>query len=298
MRPQVFSMRRLSCAALLTLIVGAISGFAHVSASHAACSADPWADVVVDSSWTAANAELVLGAPDLVTTDFEDEGGFPGFVIVAFGPDVIVDGPGDDLVVHVVDFTVSDWVEAFELWASPDGVDWVLLGVMHPVNPFGGEAEQLGFDLLGSGLETVTQVRVVNQTIDPQNLHEGVDLDAFEALNCAEPPGDAPNECHQELEACSTELHACGEELMDSLDALDRCLDAQDGALDELDRCGDDVAEAVAGLEEIERLLQLPPGRRTSSFRCSGETCDALMGAIGRLVAPPGQGVRAGARKR
>jgi len=284
MRPLSLRSDRRPRAAALFLVVGGIAGFAHVSTANAECSADPWSDAVVESTSTTTSPGVVLGAPDLVTADFESENGLPGFVTVSFGPDVIMDGPGDDLIVHVVDFAVSDWVEAFELWVSPDGVNWVLLGVTHPVNPFGGEAEQLGFDLLGSGVEMVTQVRVVNLTNDPLNLHQGVDLDAFEAWNCSEPPDTGADQCLEDLDACSTELLTCDGELQDALDARDLC--------------HDDLDEATAGIREIKRLLQLPPGRRQSDFRCSGETCDALMKVIQMLVTPPGQGIRPSIRKR
>ena len=284
MHPLCLPSNRRPRAAALFLVVGAIAGFAQVSVANEGCSADPWADAVVESTWTTTSPDVVVGAPDLIATDFESENGLPGFVTVSFGPDVIMDGPGDDLVVHVFDFTVSDWVEVFELWVSPDGLDWVSLGVTHPVNPFGGEPEQLGFDLLGSGVETVTQVRVVNLTVDPLNLHQGVDLDAFEALNCAEPSDADLVQCQEDLYACSTELLTCDGELQDALDARDLC--------------HDDLDEATAGIREIKRLLQLPPGRRQSDFRCSGETCDALMKVIQMLVTPPGQGIRPSIRKR
>lgn len=298
---------RRAIAAVMFGVVTSIVAFTAGFPARAQCSADPWADAVVASSWTATTPDRVLGAPDLVAANFEEEGSAPGFVTVSFGPDVIVDGFGDDFSVHVVDFAVSDWVEAFEVFVSPDdGATWVSLGVVEPTTTLANQPEELGFDLFGSGVDTVTQLRVVNTTVDAVNINEGPDLDAFQALNCAEAADGDLAACEDDLDACSTELVTCERELDEARDAAEQCAEDLDATLDAweqcdthlgeaeeaLNHCEGDVGQAQHGLREIERLLHLPPPRRQSDYRCEeGETCEAVMRVIRMLVVPPGRGL-------
>ena len=80
-------------------------------------------------------------------------------------------------------------------------------------------------------------------------------------------------------------------------DNLGACLDSLDACQVDLAACHADVAaarsalsEVHAGLQEILRLVQLPPGKRHSSFTCTYELCDDIQAVIQALLAPPGSG--------
>lgn len=90
--------------------------------------------------------------------------------------------------------------------------------------------------------------------------------------------------CSADLEAAQFALAACDLEKADLREELDASRDALALALD-------DVAEAQEGLEEIQRLMALPPGRRRSLFQCAGSLCASIQEVIDRLVAPSGRGV-------
>lgn len=155
---------------------------------------DPYADRVVESS-PALNASAsdpsqpvpgdpgrVLGPQDGRMVNFDDMDGEPGFVVVAFTDNVALDGVGDDIAIHLVDFCEVGR-EEFSAYVSEDGEAWSFMGRFVP-NP--GDCERpstRSFDLAGSGLARVRYVKVVNETYDPASPWEGPDLDAFEALN-------------------------------------------------------------------------------------------------------------------
>ena len=132
------------------------------SGANAQCSADPWADAVSAASFTLGDPAAVLGAPDGVLADFEESGSDPGFVTVAFDGD----GPGDDFIIHVFDFPISESVEAFEVDVSADGVLFLPLASVFPTLGMEDLPEALGFDLAGSGVTAVTHVRVTGMTVD------------------------------------------------------------------------------------------------------------------------------------
>ena len=257
------------------------------SPAEGQCSPDPWADLVVQSSPTAGDAMSVLGAPDGVLADFEEVSGAPGFVTVEFLDDLIVDGPGVDFAIHVVDFAASEIVEAFELFVSEDGIFFTSLGIVFPTSPFQNTAETLVFDLNGSGVSAVRQVMVLGLTVDGLHLGEGVDVDAFEALHCATPSDTDLMDCLDDRNACMDELGTCEGELDDANAGWDTCLNDLDQAQTWLD-------EGQAGLTEIQRLIALPPGHRRSNFTCSGDLCPGILEAIEMLVSAPGQNVRHG----
>ena len=274
----------------LFLVAGLIPAAAF-SPANAQCSPDPWADLVVESSPTAGDATWVLAAPDGLLADFEEVNGSPGFVTVEFLDDVIVDGPGDDFAIHVVDFPATESVEAFELFVSEDGIFFASLGVVFPTSPFQSAPETLGFDLNGSGVSAVRQVMVLGLTVDVLHLGEGVDIDAFEALNCAAPSDTDLMDCLDDLDACRGQLGTCETE-------LERADAGWDACLSDLDRARSDLREYAeegrAGLIEIQRLIALPPGHRRSNLECSGELCPAILETIEMLVSAPGQNIRHG----
>jgi hypothetical protein len=63
-----------------------------------------YASTVVDSTTSnLLGPTSVLGAPNGMVTNFFRDGNEPGFVVVSFD-DLISDGAGDDLIVHLTDW--------------------------------------------------------------------------------------------------------------------------------------------------------------------------------------------------
>ncbi len=160
-----------------------------------------------DATDQAGQPNRVLGAPDRQREDFNNRGSEPGFVTVGFAPHtVIVDEPGADIRLHLVDFgtrTVgggpSD--ESFYLLVSNDGSTWFSLGLRHPTSPATRQSHALDFDLATRGLSQARFVKIQNQRVNPihypgqHNDHEGPDIDALEILhgtNCAPTPTPTP----------------------------------------------------------------------------------------------------------
>ena len=127
--------------------------------------------------------------------NFDNDGPNPGFVVVGFTGKVLVDDDGPDLAVHLIDFHIGAEFETFEVLASQDGSTFVSLGIVSPTTPAPPNVpETVLLDLAGSGLDTVSQVKILNTTLlpDPNDpsffpAFEGPDIDAIEALNCAAP---------------------------------------------------------------------------------------------------------------
>ena len=146
--------------------------------------ADPFATSVISSSpdgFTGA-ATNILGAPDGVLAGFNDDGVSPWFVTVGFAPATIIDGPGDDFSIHVIDFLLSD-LEQYETFASADGVTFVSLGTTFPTTTTPNVVQTFGYDLAGSGLGSALAIRIVGLVFDINTPFEGADLDSVEVLN-------------------------------------------------------------------------------------------------------------------
>jgi hypothetical protein len=84
--------------------------------------------------------------------------------------------------------------------------------------------------------------------------------------------------CSADLGTCETDLATCGSDL----GTCQTDLAASQG----------DVAEGNAGLLEIERLMGLPFGQRSSTYTCSGDLCPNIMNVINMLLNPAGVVVR------
>ncbi len=170
-----------------------------------------YADTVVNSNQgerkngTAVTADRddpldALGAPQSLGTPFDnpvvadsffslgfDEGegdGSPtegGWIIVEFANNIIVDGPGNDLRVWEVTGGTSYPVEKVKIEVSQNGVSW-----FEVTSSVDRDAEA---DLAGSGLLWAKYARITDVSpIGPfEATADGYDLDAFSALNCAEP---------------------------------------------------------------------------------------------------------------
>ena len=151
--------------------------------------ADPFATSVLSSSpagFTGA-ATNILGETDTLLAGFNDDGVSPWFVTVGFLPARIIDGPGDDFSIHVVDFLLAE-AEQYETFASDDGVTFVSLGETFPTTTTPNVAQSFGYDLAGSGISSASAVRIVGLVFDTNTPFEGADLDSVEVLNLGLPP--------------------------------------------------------------------------------------------------------------
>lgn len=131
----------------------------------------------------------VLGPPDNVVAEFDGE---PGYVTVGFS-NWIVDEPGDDIGVHLWDFTTYGPVgmESFTLSASDDGTEFYDLGSATPADHSGAATAPytIHFDLASSPLTQARYLRLTNDLIFDDGSasapHEGPEIDAFSAINTA-----------------------------------------------------------------------------------------------------------------
>ena len=111
--------------------------------------------------------------------------GFGGSIVVGFS-NAIVDGSGADLKI-----TEDTWgsypLEKADVYASQDGLSWVLLGTADNTN-LNLIHTTSEFDLAGSGLSWAQYVKIVDVS-DPA-VHtatgDGYDLNAVEAVNCVD----------------------------------------------------------------------------------------------------------------
>ncbi|MEK6871341.1 MAG: hypothetical protein AABX16_00385, partial [Nanoarchaeota archaeon] len=130
----------------------------------------------------AGGAEKVLGAPEKIvhTSDvnFDNIGNTPGFVTVGFeGNTVVSDKTGNDVRIHLIDLN-----EAFEVFASMDGVSFISIGKSTATGP-ALQATQVEFDLSRGGLQTAKQIKIVNSVVQ-SGTNEGPDIDAIEIVSC------------------------------------------------------------------------------------------------------------------
>ncbi len=185
---------------------------------------DRWADSVIlfahgDGQWFGQDGfpSVVLGSPDTSATpsapsmDVLSLGKF-GFIILQFRDSVVVDGPGDDLVIFENVFITSAdssdtsaFVEPAYVFLSKDGrfffmypfdtsdanpYNWTGLAGIKPTN-YGADTTNpdvwMGdrFDISAVGLDTVRFVLIADaMDLCPSSLCSGFDLDAAGCINC------------------------------------------------------------------------------------------------------------------
>jgi len=150
--------------------------------------AGTYASSLVDySTVTFGDPYDVLGAPDAYSytggpyDGYAEFDGDPGYVIVDFS-NPIIDLPGNDLLVHVLDF--NDEEEKFNLYASTDAINYFFVGSANPTDfSFGiDERGQIPFDLSLSGLSQAWYLKLENGTSSYETTHEGPEIDAFEVI--------------------------------------------------------------------------------------------------------------------
>lgn len=143
-----------------------------------------YASTVTESSEPGQDVNLVLGPPDGLVKDFNDlDGVTPGYVIVEF-PDDIIDRPGNDIRIHLVDW--DDASEEFILLGSDTGVFGSFYEIGFAGPPTGAAAEPFEVDFDISGIIELAQgfrfLAISNVIIDTTVEFEGADIDAFELL--------------------------------------------------------------------------------------------------------------------
>jgi hypothetical protein len=144
-----------SSAALVIMIV---FGTAGVSSG-----AMIFADNVVDHSpiAPAMTVEDVLGPPDEDSVlFFHVSPSIAGYVVVEFTGGAIPDIPGDDVSIYLMDWTED--FEAFEVYASLDGVEFELLGDAGVPSGQAGQSYIVDFDLADGGLSAARFIRIVD----------------------------------------------------------------------------------------------------------------------------------------
>jgi hypothetical protein len=119
-----------------------------------------------------------LGAPQGNDTyNFVSLGRNGGTLVLGFGGK-ITDGPGNDIKITETSFgnqTCNSYKEKADVYATQNGVTWVLLGQVC----LDGEV-----DLAAGGLTWATQIKLVDATT--QNGSDGYDIDGVEVLSSCE----------------------------------------------------------------------------------------------------------------
>ena len=139
----------------------------------------------------------VLGAPDFIPGDFHVENFerivefvqvdalTPGFVTVGFNGDPFPNLPGDDITLHLVDWSPAA-NETFEVFASLDGVTYVSVGQSGPPTGdevSGGFPSTISFDLTDGGLLAAHFLRIQNLRLATQTQSfVGPEIDAIEVV--------------------------------------------------------------------------------------------------------------------
>ena len=124
------------------------------------------------------DANQALGAPQNNDTyNFVSLGRNGGTLVLGFGGK-IVNGPGNDIKITETSFgnqTCNSYKEKADVYASQNGVSWVLLGQVC----LDGEV-----DLAAGGLSWATQIKLVDAST--QNGSDGYDVDGVEVISSCE----------------------------------------------------------------------------------------------------------------
>ncbi len=147
--------------------------------------------------------EDILGAPDGIAADFDNDGATPSTVVVAFASPII-NREGNDFSITYWDLPETQRQETSEVLVKGPGYnDFTKIGLIEPV--YGLTERKIFhvayFDLDTLGWDSVDQVMVRNLVAKTSNPHEGLDIDGFTAIHC---------EDHHELPADNIALHISG----------------------------------------------------------------------------------------
>lgn len=196
-------MKKLISTFVLALALGLV-GATLIQSTLPAFAAGQYATHVVSHSpitepYVAANGAnpgAVLGGPDGVAENFDNDGSQAGYVTVGFGSGTtIVDKSGTDVRIHLFDFTNENAngpeSEPFKVEASFDGTNFVTLDPTSLVSNQShiNQRSSHDFDLAGklshARFIRITNLHVLTGTGQGQ---EGPDIDAIEALNTGNLP--------------------------------------------------------------------------------------------------------------
>lgn len=210
----------------------ALVAFALVTGSTPANAAAQYATHIVASTGVnngnagAGNATSVLGAPNGDVEDFDNAGGQKGYVTVGFASGVkIIDGEGDDVLVHLKDFSTvgTDGTtpedETFSVLGSADGNTFVTLTPTSK-SPQGSAINQpvtLGFNIAGQA-SYIKFVKIQNLRHVENNPFEGPDIDAVEARNFTVESATTPTPAATPANQCADGVDNEGDGFEDKAD--------------------------------------------------------------------------------
>ncbi len=159
-----------------------------VSASQASKCQYPFAMEIVSSTPVVDDsAEDILGAPDGVAPDFDNRGRTPSTVVVAFASHII-NREGNDFSVTYWDLPETQRQETSEVLVKGSGYDFTRIGIIEPTPGLTVRriTQVAFFDLDDLGWDEVEQVMIRNLEAKPDTKHEGLDIDGFTAIHCAD----------------------------------------------------------------------------------------------------------------
>lgn len=175
--------------ASISVVVGIVLlGF--VTASQASKCQYPFAKEIVDSTpLVDKSADDILGAPDGIAADFDNQGRTPSTVIVAFAS-AIVNREGNDFSITYWDLPETQGQETSEILVKGPGYDFTRIGVIEPTPGLRVRhlTQKAFFDLDVLGWASVTQVMIRNFQARNNTRHEGLDIDGLTAIHCEDAP--------------------------------------------------------------------------------------------------------------
>ncbi len=137
--------------------------------------------------------EDILGAPDGIAADFDNQGRTPSTVVVGFSSNII-NRKGNDFSITYWDLTENQERESSEVLVKGPGYNFTRIGTIVPTPGLRERrvSQTAFFNLDVLGWNTVDQVMVRNFRANQSSRQEGLDIDGFTAIHCddAPPPRD------------------------------------------------------------------------------------------------------------
>lgn len=157
------------------------------TASQASECMYPFATEIIHSTPVVDNRPKdILGAPDGVAADFDNEGRTPSTVVVGFASPIL-NRDGNDFSITYWDLPENQPQESSEVLVKGPGYDFTRIGKIEPTVRERKITQVAFFDLDALGWASVTQVMVRNFE-RRSGEHEGLDIDGFTVIHCDTPP--------------------------------------------------------------------------------------------------------------